>query len=37
MAIIELEYLYGYKPEMYRELLLSGKLAEHCRLLPMKL
>lgn len=25
-----LEYLHAKKPEMYRELFLTGKLAEHC-------
>ena len=27
---LRLRYLYEYKPEMYRELLLTDKLAEHC-------
>ena len=27
---LRLRYLHGYKPEMYRELLLTGKLAKHC-------
>lgn len=27
---LRLEYLYDYKPHMYRELLLTDKLAEHC-------
>ena len=27
---LRLEYLHGYKQEMYRALLFSGKLAEHC-------
>lgn len=25
-----LEYIHGKRPELYRELLLTGKLAEHC-------
>ncbi|NLK38284.1 MAG: TnpV protein [Epulopiscium sp.] len=27
---LRLKYLYEQKPEMYRELLFSGKLARHC-------
>ena len=27
---LRLRYLHEHKPEMYRELLLTGKLAEHC-------
>ena len=27
---LRLKYLHEQKPEMYRELLLTGKLAEHC-------
>lgn len=27
---LRLNYLHEQKPEMYRELLLTGKLAEHC-------
>ena len=29
-GLLRLEYLYERKPGMYRELLLTGKLAEHC-------
>ena len=29
-GILRLRYLHEHKPEMYRELLLTGKLAEHC-------
>ncbi|OPX42257.1 hypothetical protein CLHUN_39080 [Ruminiclostridium hungatei] len=27
---LRLKYLHEQKPEMYRELLVSGKLAQHC-------
>lgn len=27
---LRLRYLHEYKPEIYRELLFTGKLAEHC-------
>lgn len=30
-GIFRLRYLYEHKREIYRELLLVGKLAEHCR------
>lgn len=29
-GVKRLKYLHAQKPEMYRELLLTGKLAEHC-------
>lgn len=29
-GLLRLHYLYERKPQMYRELLLTGKLAEHC-------
>lgn len=30
-GILRLRYLHEYKREMYRELLLTGKLAAHCK------
>lgn len=30
-GILRLRYLHGHKREMYRELLITGQLAEHCR------
>lgn len=33
---LRLEYLHGFKQEMYRELLFSGKLAEHCATVDMR-
>ncbi|MGN6714001.1 TnpV protein [Anaerocolumna jejuensis] len=29
-GLLRLKYLHEQKPEIYRELLLTGKLAEHC-------
>lgn len=29
-GILRLRYLHEHKPELYRELLLTGKLAKHC-------
>ena len=29
-GILRLRYLHEHKPELYRELLLTGKLTEHC-------
>ena len=33
---LRLEYLHGFKQEMYRELLFTGKLAEHCAAVDMR-
>ena len=33
---LRLEYLHGFKQEMYRELLFTGKLAEHCATVDMR-
>lgn len=33
---LRLEYLHGFKREMYRELFFSGKLAEHCATVDMR-
>lgn len=33
---LHLEYLHGFKQEMYRELLFTGKLAEHCAMVDMR-
>lgn len=33
---LRLEYLHGFKREMYRELLFTGKLAEHCATVDMR-
>ncbi|MGI5984665.1 MAG: TnpV protein [Clostridiales bacterium] len=30
-GMLRLRYLHEQKPEMFRELLLTGKLAEHCK------
>lgn len=30
-GILRLRYLYEHKREMYRQMLFTGKLAEHCR------
>ena len=32
---LRLNYLHQQKPEMYRELLLTGKLAEHCAVIDI--
>lgn len=33
---LRLEYLHGFKQEMYRELPFTGKLAEHCAAVNMR-
>ena len=34
---LRLKYLHGFKQEMYRELLFTGKLAEHCAAVDMQM